>query len=143
LNEKNGPNTTQIRKRKIMPTFQTTILSILTKDTSTGDHDCIVSPTVPLWIKELILCPIANLGAPSGRLPPGTPPNGSLRTLCLDSTHEVFTTTAPFNFSVTYDTSNNYKVSEAHVVHSGQAAIARFGLGSESNAAFVNPEARG
>ena len=93
-----------------------TILSIVTKDTSTGDHDCTVLPRSPLWIKELILCPTNGLAEPGGRLPQGSEPNGSLRTLFLNSTHPVFATPAPFNLSVTYDPNLNNKVSDARVV---------------------------
>jgi hypothetical protein len=117
--------------------IQTTTLSIISKDSSTGDDDCIVVPQSPLFIQELLLSPIDNLGAPSGHLPPGQSPNGSLRTLCLDSTHEAFSTSAPYSLSVTYDTSNNYSVSEAHVVHSMQPAIELFGAVSSALPALL------
>jgi hypothetical protein len=102
-------------------TLKTTNLSIISKDTSSGDHDCIVIAKDPLWIKELILSPSDHLGAPRGRVTPGTPPNGSLRTISVDSSNSVFTTAAPFTLSVTYD-SGTFLVTDVHVVQAFTAA---------------------
>jgi hypothetical protein len=114
----------------------TTILNIVRKDTSSGDHDCIVDPRAPLWIRELILCPIENLPAASGWVRPGTQPNGSLRTLCLPSTHPAFRTPAPFSLAVTYDVNDAYKVSAAHVVGQSQAIAALFSRVSDDLSAL-------
>jgi len=110
---------------------ETTVLSIISKTTDTGDHVCKVNPEAPLWIARLTLCPIDNLAAPSGRVPPGTPPFGNNRTICLNSLHPVFTAPDRFNLSVTYEPILNYKVLEARVVGRTQAVASLFSLVSE------------
>ncbi|MES1179177.1 MAG: hypothetical protein ABUL62_32985 [Myxococcales bacterium] len=117
----------------------TTNLSITSKDTSSGDHDCQVISQSPLYIKELLLCPIAGLGAPLGRVNPGTPIRGVLRSIYLNSTHPVFTRAAPFTLAVTYDPNNNYVVSNVQLVSNLQNVAALLAPLPEA-LAQLNPE---
>src|SRR4051812_24451080 len=124
---------------------KTAFLTINSKDTSSGDHDCTVIAKQPLWIKELILSPSDNLGTPRGRVTPGNQPNGSLRTICVDTTNSGITTPAPFTLSVTYD-DVTFVVSDVHVALPVTTAVANViapiaallpDLNSEDQAMFV------
>jgi len=87
-----------------------------TYDASTGELTCSVIPAGPLDIYELILASYVGLGAPVGLVRPGTAAHPALRTIFVDSTNSVFTTTAPFTLAITYDAS--YHVADIQVVPS-------------------------
>lgn len=113
-----------------MTTTNLSITSFVT-DPFTGDMDCIVTAVAPLYIKELLLSPIANLGPPSGHVRPGTSAKPVVRTLGVDSSNSVFHQTGAFMLAVTYD--GNY------IVQALQPTTLQSHVALGSNTASPNP----
>lgn len=93
---------------------QTTLVTVSasTFDPAVPILDCTTVSVSPLYMKELVIEGIAGLGAasPVGTVRPGTPQHGATHTIYVDSTDPILHKIAPFTLSITYDTSQNYKV---------------------------------
>lgn len=97
---------------------QTTNLSIISAHTNTaGQRICMVYPSDPLYLKEIIVVPyVTPTSTPIGVLKPGTPDSPALRTIYVDPQDPVFSTAAPYTLAVTYDDQSFRLTAPLHIL---------------------------